>query len=125
MPRVVAPSMAGASIRWTAPVVLPDVTIHCAQSASTAGSKPTCPMTVACTMPPGPDADQPSVVEPSVAGPPSTPHCGGSAVQPGPRPQKATGDAGPARSATSYPGGRAPRALVMLAGLTWDLDRKS
>src|SRR6476661_1592368 len=56
MPTVVARSMAGASTRCTAPVVLPDVTVHCPQSASTAGSKVTRPMTAACTMPPGPDA---------------------------------------------------------------------
>lgn len=119
MPTVVARSMAGASTRCTAPVVLPDVTVHCRQSASTAGSKVTRAMTAACTMPPGPDADHPLVVESSVAGPASAPHCGGSATQPGPSPQNATGEAGPMRSETSYPAGRAPRARVIFTGLTW------
>ena len=102
------------------PVVLPDVTVHCPHSASTAGSKVTgVAMTAACTMPPGPDPDHPLVVESSRAGPASAPHCGGSATQPGPRPQNATGEAGPLRSATSYPAGRSARARVMFAGLTW------
>src|SRR6476619_255060 len=95
IPKVVTRPMAVASTRSTAPVVLPDVTVHCLHSASTAGSKVIRPMTAACTMPPGPDADHPFVVESSVAGPASAPHCGGSATQPGPNPQNATGEAGP------------------------------
>ena len=87
------------------PEVFPDITVHCPQSANTAGSNVTGavgdPMTTACTMPPGPDPDQPRVVPPSAAGPASTPHAGGSVTQPGPKPQNATGDAGPDMSATS------------------------
>ena len=97
--------MAGASIRLTVPVVFPDITVHCPHSASTAGSNATGavgdPMTTAWTMPPGPDPDQPRVVAPSATGSASTPHCGGSVTQPGPKPQNATGEAGPDRSATS------------------------
>src|ERR1700712_588916 len=123
MPTVVAPSMAGASIRLTVPVVFPDITVHCPHSASIAGSKPTGdvgdPVTTACTMPPGPDPDQPLVVASSVRGPASTPHCGGSVTQPGRKPQNATGDAGPLRSATSYPAGKSARTRSIFAGLTW------
>ena len=87
------------------PLVFPDVTVQCPHSASTAVSKVTgvevAPMTMACTMPPGPDADQPAVAVSSGAGPASVPHCGGSATQPGRRPQYVAGDAGPPTSATS------------------------
>src|SRR3954463_6802799 len=124
IPMVAAPSMAGASMRSTVPVVFPDATVQCPQSASTAGSKVTGdagdPVTTACTMPPGPDPDQPLLVASSVGGPASSPHCGGSVTQPGPKPQKAAGDAVPPRSATSYPAGRSPRTRLIFAGLTWD-----
>ena len=55
----------------------------------------------------------------SVGGPASSPHCGSSVTQPGPKPQNAAGDAVPPRSATSYPAGRSPRTRLMFAGLTW------
>jgi hypothetical protein len=40
-------------------------------------------------------------------------------TQPGRKPQKAAGEAGPATSATSYPAGSSPRVRLTLAGLTW------
>ena len=79
MPTVVAPSMAGAvdegdGAAWCFPTPPSTARIR----ASTAGSKRIGavgePMTTACTMPPGPEPDQPRVVAPSVAGPASTPH---------------------------------------------------
>src|SRR3954463_15414415 len=105
IPTVAAPSMAGASMRSTVPVVFPDATVQCPQSASRAGSKVIGdagdPVTTACTMPPGPDPDQPLLVACSGAGPAMSPHSGGSVPEPGPKPQKAAGDAVPPRSATS------------------------
>src|SRR5690242_21498508 len=122
MPTVTAPSIAGASTRSTVPLVFPDSTVQREQSLRTEGSSATGaagdPVTTVCTMPPGPEADQPFVGMLSPTGPASTPHCGGSVVQPGLKPQNATGEARPSTSAISYPAGRSPRVRLIRAGFT-------
>src|SRR3954469_14375194 len=68
-------------------------------------------------MPPGPDADQPRTLAPG-AGSPSAPHCDGSAVHAGPKPQSAMGAARPDRPVNSYPAGRSARMRSTRVGFT-------